>query len=227
MTQSSTTPFGKGVKQRAVIRMTPEEIQAFLREQRTMSCATINHDGTIHVIAMWYGFLDGCPALETKTKSQKVQNLRRDPRISCLVEDGDVYEQLRGVEIVGHAEIIDDPEQMCELGKSVVERHMSNGQPSTPDFRPPVEAMLTTRGAVGKGVAPLDRPGTDRRGVEHHQIGVPAGRDPAALANAVETRRLVGEVVHRLLERHEVPVDGVADHPRRVRERRQHVEVRA
>jgi PPOX class probable F420-dependent enzyme len=148
MTQSSTTPFGKGVKQRDVIRMTPEEIQAFLREQRTMSCATINHDGTIHVIAMWYGFLDGCPALETKTKSQKVQNLRRDPRISCLVEDGDVYEQLRGVEIVGHAEIIDDPEQMFELGKSVVERYMSNGQPYTDDLRPAVEAMLHKRVVV-------------------------------------------------------------------------------
>jgi len=40
---------------------------------------------------------EGAPALETKAKSQKVQNLRRDPRITCLVEEGDSYDQLRGV----------------------------------------------------------------------------------------------------------------------------------
>ena len=61
-----------------------------------MNIATHNHDGTIHLVAMWYGFTpDGRPAFETFAKSQKVQNLRRDPRITALVEAGDVYEELR------------------------------------------------------------------------------------------------------------------------------------
>ena len=67
-----------GVKQRDVIKMTQEEIDEFLQGRRSMSIATMNHDDTIHLVAMWYGFLEGCPALETKTKSQKVQNLRRN-----------------------------------------------------------------------------------------------------------------------------------------------------
>ncbi len=57
---------------------------------------------------MWYGFYEGKPAFETFTKSQKILNLRRDDRISVLVEDGDAYEKLRGVEIVGRGEVIDD-----------------------------------------------------------------------------------------------------------------------
>jgi len=103
--------------------MTPEEVDGFLHERQTMNIATFNHDGTIHLVAMWYGFRDGKPAFETFTKSQKVLNLRRDPRITVLVEDGDTYDQLRGVELVGKAEVIDDPGIVLEVAFDVVERY--------------------------------------------------------------------------------------------------------
>jgi nitroimidazol reductase NimA-like FMN-containing flavoprotein (pyridoxamine 5'-phosphate oxidase superfamily) len=73
-----------GVKQRDVIKMTDEEVDAFLHERRPLSMCTMNHDGTIHAVAMWYGFLEGSVALESKAKAQKVQNLRRDPKMTCL-----------------------------------------------------------------------------------------------------------------------------------------------
>jgi hypothetical protein len=121
-------PFGGGVKQRDVIKMTPEEIDEFIHGVHTMTCATINHDGTIHLVAMWYGFLEGAPALETKAKSQKVMNLRRNPQITCLIEDGESYDELRGVEMVGI---------------SVFERHQ--GVTYTEEMRPFVEQMLYKR----------------------------------------------------------------------------------
>lgn len=146
MSADEQKPFGHGVKQRDQIKMTPEEIDEFLAEVHTMNCATINHDGSIHLVAMWYGFLEGCPALETKAKSQKVQNLRRNPQITCLIEEGKSYDQLRGLEIVGTAEIIEDPERMFELGISVFERH--NGVEYTPDMKPFVDQMLHKRVVV-------------------------------------------------------------------------------
>ncbi len=145
MTQQPTA-MGHGVKQRDLIRMTDTEVQDFLRGVRTMNCATMNHDGTIHLVAMWYGFLEGCPALETKAKSQKVANLRRNPQITCLVEDGAAYEELRGVEIVGRAEIVDDPDRMFELGISVFERHQ--GMEYREELRPIIEQMLHKRVVV-------------------------------------------------------------------------------
>jgi len=146
MTQPPTEAMGHGINQRSVIRMTAEEIDEFLQGRHTMQCATMNHDGTIHLVAMWYGFLEGCPALETKTKSQKVQNLRRDSQITCLLEDGQSYEELRGVELVGHAEIVDDPERMFELGISVFERYQ--GIEYKDELRPIVEQMLNKRVVV-------------------------------------------------------------------------------
>ena len=88
----------------------------------------------------------GCPALETKAKSQKVKNLRRNPQITCLIEDGDKYEELRGVEMVGHAEIVEEPDRIFELGISVFERN--SGQTYTPEMKPFVDAMLNKRVVV-------------------------------------------------------------------------------
>jgi PPOX class probable F420-dependent enzyme len=138
-------PMGGGVKQRDIIRMSAEEVDAFLHEGRTMSFATMNHDDTIHVVAMWYGFLEGAVAFETKAKSQKVLNLRRNPTITCMVEDGDRYEELRGVELVGKAEIVEDPGRIFQLGISVFERYQG---PYSEEMKPFVEMMLNKRVVV-------------------------------------------------------------------------------
>jgi PPOX class probable F420-dependent enzyme len=134
-----------GTKQRDVIRMTEQEVDEFLLGRHTMSLATINHDDTFHLVAMWYGFLEGCVAIETKTKSQKVRNLRRDPRMTCMVEEGDSYEELRGVELVGTAEIVEAPERMWEMGVNLFERYQGT---YTEEMRPYVEAMLHKRVVV-------------------------------------------------------------------------------
>ena len=51
--------MGHGVKQRDLIRMTDDEVEAFLQGRHTMALCSINHDSTIHAVAMWYGFLEG------------------------------------------------------------------------------------------------------------------------------------------------------------------------
>jgi PPOX class probable F420-dependent enzyme len=134
-----------GTNERARIRMTEEEVADFLAGRHNMSVATLGPDGRVHLVAMWYGFLDGDMAFETKAKSQKVQNLRRDDRITCLVEEGQTYDQLRGVELVGRAEIIEDRDRLWKIGISVFERHFG---PVTPETEPAVEAMLHKRVGV-------------------------------------------------------------------------------
>ena len=80
-----TEAMGHGVNQRKAIQMTPDEVEAFLAERRAMTMCSLSRDGSIHAVAMWYGFLDGCVTVETKAKSQKVQNLRRDPRLHAAL----------------------------------------------------------------------------------------------------------------------------------------------
>ncbi len=136
---------GTGVNQRSQIKMTPEEIDAFLAERRVATMCTLNRDGSIHAVAMWYGLIDGCLAFETKLKSQKVKNLRRDPNLTIALEDGLQYEELRGVTLVGKAEFIEGFENMLPLGISVFERYQGA---YTDEMKPFVEIMLNKRVVV-------------------------------------------------------------------------------
>ena len=135
----------RGVKQRNKIVMSQEEIDEFLQGRHSMTMSTINADGSIHSIAMWYGFLEGCVAIESKKKAQKVQNLLRNPNLTMLVEDGETYETLRGVTLIGKGEIVEDPERMFEAGVSVFDRYFA---PYTDEMRGAVEMMLNKRVVV-------------------------------------------------------------------------------
>ncbi len=164
-----TEAMGHGVNQRKAIVMSPAEVDAFLAERRNMTMCSLSPDGSIHAVAMWYGFLDGCVAVETKAKSQKVQNLRRDPRLTVLFEDGASYEELRGVEMVGRAEIIEDPDKLWQIGVNVFERY--NG-PYSEELKPFVEVMLRKRVGIKLHV---------ERTVswDHRKLGLPSTRPHA------------------------------------------------
>jgi len=111
------------MNRRDLIRMNDEEIRAFLEEQRILQVATIDHDGWPHLIAMWYVLINDQITFWTYAKSQKAVNLRRDDRLTCLVETGERYDELRGVQIKGRAIISDDREIIQQIGEVIVERY--------------------------------------------------------------------------------------------------------
>ena len=129
------------------IVMTPAEVDAFLGAPRTLNVATIGPSGHPHLVAMWYGFLDGQVAFWTFAKSQKILNLRRSPLISALAEEGTTYATLKGVELVGEGRIVEDREQILAIGLSVAERHNGPAAVSA-EARPFLEAQAAKRVGV-------------------------------------------------------------------------------
>ena len=134
-----------GSNERSKVQMTDDEVAAFLVRSRTATMATLNADGTPHLVAMWFAVLDGVVWFETKARSQKAVNLRRDARLTMMVEDGETYDTLRGVTLEGTAAISEDPDELWRVGVDIWERY--NG-PYTEDLRPLVEFMLHKRVAV-------------------------------------------------------------------------------
>ena len=134
-----------GKNERAKIVMTDDEIAQFIERSRTATFATVSATGAPHLVAMWYAVLDGEVWFETKAKSQKAVNLRRNPTVTVMVEDGLTYDTLRGVSIEARGEIIDDPEGLLRVGISVWERYTG---PYTDDMRPFVDQMMNNRVAV-------------------------------------------------------------------------------
>jgi nitroimidazol reductase NimA-like FMN-containing flavoprotein (pyridoxamine 5'-phosphate oxidase superfamily) len=129
---------------REQIVMTPAEVDAFLGVPRTLNVATIGPTGHPHLVAMWYGFLDGEVAFWTFAKSQKILNLRRSPLLSALAEEGTTYATLKGVELVGQGRVVEDREQILAIGLSVAERHNGPGAASA-EARRFLEAQAAKR----------------------------------------------------------------------------------
>lgn len=151
-----------GVNQRAQITMSDDEVAAFVAQSRTATMATIGPDGVPHLVAMWFAVLEGQIWFETKAKSQKAQNLRRDPRMTVMAEAGLTYDALRGVSLEGRGEVVDDADALWRVGVSIWERYTG---PYTEDCRPFVEQMLNKRVAV--------RVDVDRvRSWDHRKLGM-------------------------------------------------------
>ena len=131
--------------QRAQVVMSDDEVTEFLHQQRSATVATVGPNGQVHLVGMWYAVKDGQVWFETKRKAQKVVNLRRDPRMSFLVESGQTYDQLRGVAMEGRGVIIEDEDVVWDVCVNIWERY--NG-PYSEEMRPFVEFMAKNRVVV-------------------------------------------------------------------------------
>jgi PPOX class probable F420-dependent enzyme len=109
--------------QRERIRMTDEEVAAFLAERRKLHVATLDRAGAAHVMPMYFLVVDGAVTFWTYTASQKIVNLRRDPRITVMVEDGEAYFDLRGVQVAGRAHLTTDLAAVTAFGERLHERY--------------------------------------------------------------------------------------------------------
>ncbi|HEX7037192.1 MAG TPA: pyridoxamine 5'-phosphate oxidase family protein [Pseudomonadales bacterium] len=101
---------------REQIQLTPEEIGAFLSSKKTIILVSNGKDGYPHPMPMWFWVDDrGAVYCTTFGKSQKVLNLRRDPRATLLAESGEEYAELKGVVIYARAEIVEDRDAVVDV----------------------------------------------------------------------------------------------------------------
>ena len=116
------------MSRRDAIKMTPEEVDAFLAEQKTVTCATNGRHGFPHLMPLWYVLRDGRIWAWTYAKSQKVRNLERDPRATLQIETGVEYAELRGVMLRCDVEIHRDVEVVTDFAMELVERYAGGAE---------------------------------------------------------------------------------------------------
>ncbi len=116
-------------KSRDAIRMSEAEIAALFAECKSLQVATLGPAGEPHLTTLWYTVDEGKVIFETYGKSQKVVNLRRDPRIAVLCEAGKEYAELRGVSIQGRAELVEEGEPLHALMRKLFDHHFPGQTP--------------------------------------------------------------------------------------------------
>jgi PPOX class probable F420-dependent enzyme len=131
------------VSRRGQIVMSADEAEEFLAHGRTVTCATLGRDGWPHLMPLWYVMRAGELWSWTYRKSQKVANLRRDPRCTLQVEAGTEYSELRGVMLACEAVIHEDLDVVAPLGAEIAARY--GGADLTPELAQAMRAQAAKR----------------------------------------------------------------------------------
>lgn len=102
--------------------LSPDEILEFLNHVTVARVCTHNKDGSIHAAPVWFYYESGKLVFGTPDGSIKAKNIRRDNRVTILVDDEGP--PTRGVIIYGEAEI--SSENMDEVALKVFNRRMDS-----------------------------------------------------------------------------------------------------
>jgi len=136
------------VSRRAEIRLTPAERAELLDSQRIVVVSSIGPRGWPHSMPMWFTVRDGEIWIWTYAKSQKVKNLERDPRATLLVETGEQYQELRGVQIEAEAEIVRGTDRILEFGLELALRYAEGIEELGSDAEAGLAAQAPKRVAI-------------------------------------------------------------------------------
>ncbi len=88
------------------LALTPEQLDEIMLGTWNMRIATIGPGARINLTPLWFGWAGG--KIYTFCRGQKVQNLRRDPVASVLVDRNDRFPELQGAMFQGRASVLED-----------------------------------------------------------------------------------------------------------------------
>lgn len=108
-------------KRGRAIAMSTDEVDAYLREARTCRVGTVGADGRPHVSPLWFVWDGDALWLNSIVKSQRWTNVVRDPRVSVVVDGGDEFMTLHGVELEGRAQVVGEVPRSSEPDPLVAE----------------------------------------------------------------------------------------------------------
>jgi PPOX class probable F420-dependent enzyme len=97
-------------------------IQAFLATKEVVVLATVQADGGPLAMPMWFLQDPAALTMISVAGTQKVRNLHRDPRV-CVVAEGGVTGDVRGVSVHGRAEFLSDGLERRALVERFVEKY--------------------------------------------------------------------------------------------------------
>jgi hypothetical protein len=164
------------MSRREQIKMSAEEVAAFLAAERVVTCASLSGDGWPHLMPLWY-VLRERPRDEpgprvwawTYAASQKVRNLERDARATLLVEAGEAYAELRGVMLECEVRIHRDLATVAALGGEILQRSaVARGEPPPAELPSEGRAMVEAQAAKRVGLEFIER---RRASWDHRKLG--------------------------------------------------------
>ena len=100
--------------------LTNDELEAFLHSAPIAHLGSLNPDGTIHLAALWFKYVDGEIVFGTQDKTSKVRNIKHNPQVTVLIDSE--APPFRGVLVYGQAKL--DYEDVVAKRIAIFEKYM-------------------------------------------------------------------------------------------------------
>ena len=131
------------------LALTPEEQDEILRSEWNMRIATVSPSGRVNLTPLWFVWHAG--RIWAYCRGQKVENMRRDPRCTVLVDRNERFPELQGIMIQGDVTILEDATaeeaepELAEVRRIYARKYNGgHGEPAIDD-PPPMAASARGR----------------------------------------------------------------------------------
>jgi nitroimidazol reductase NimA-like FMN-containing flavoprotein (pyridoxamine 5'-phosphate oxidase superfamily) len=112
--------------------MTPDELDAFLAEERVLRLATTDVDGWPAVVPVWYVWHEGAFWVWNLTRAKRTARLEAGTPASFVVDGGREYVELRGVSGRLTYRFVPDGEVPLEVRRGFSLRYFGTDHPLEP-----------------------------------------------------------------------------------------------
>ena len=133
--------------------MTPEELDGYLRSARTCRVATVGPGGAPHVSPLWFVWDGEALWLNSIIKSQRWIDIDRDARLGVVIDGGEEFFELHGVELSGTAAVVGDVPRTAEANPDVAEAELLFGDKYSGGTFYPAGRLAWLRGTPEKIVS--------------------------------------------------------------------------
>ena len=69
--------------------LTDKEIESLLKTAKVARFCSMNKDGTIHAVPVWYSYVEGKIVVATPAASRKARNTRRNGNVTLLIDESE------------------------------------------------------------------------------------------------------------------------------------------
>ncbi len=115
------------------VHLDEAELAEFLNNGHTLILGTTRKSGEPFLTPLWYVYADGAIYFRTPAKSAKVQHIKRDSKVCCMVEEGERWVDLR-------AAVLNCDAQFIEKDSEEAQRFVELMEQKYAAFRPKLEA---------------------------------------------------------------------------------------
>jgi PPOX class probable F420-dependent enzyme len=113
------------------LRLSPEEAWDFLERAHTGIFTTLRSDGSPIALPVWFVTLDRTVCIGAPAGTKKIMRVRRDPRASFLVEQGQRWAELQAVHVSGRVDIVLDEDVATRVERALEEKYQQFRTPSS------------------------------------------------------------------------------------------------